>query len=38
MTSRTGSVGDAWARLPKRVRELVLPVTVLLLFGLYPYY
>ena len=38
MTSRTGSVGDAWARLPKRVRALALPVTVLLLVALYPNY
>jgi hypothetical protein len=38
MTGRTGSVGDAWARLPKRVRTLALPVTVLLLVALYPNY
>ena len=38
MSGRTGSVGDAWARLPKRVRTLGLPVTVLLLLVFYPNY
>jgi branched-chain amino acid transport system permease protein len=38
MSGRTGSVGDAWARLPKRVRTLALPVTVLLLLVFYPNY
>jgi branched-chain amino acid transport system permease protein len=38
MSGRTGSVGDAWARIPKRVRTLALPVTVLLLLVFYPNY
>src|SRR4029078_3004833 len=38
MSGRTGSVGDAWARLPKRVRTLALPVTGLLLLVFYPNY
>src|SRR4249920_2550791 len=38
MSGRTGPVGDAWARLPQRVRTLALPVTVLLLVVLYPNY
>ena len=38
MSGRTGPVGDAWARLPERVRVLALPVTVLLLVAFYPNY
>src|SRR5512132_4036721 len=38
MSGRTGAVGDAWARLPERVRTLVLPITVLLLVVFYPNY
>src|SRR5438093_1734000 len=38
MSGRTGPVGDAWARLPTRVRTLALPVTGLLLVVLYPNY
>ena len=37
MSGRTGPVGDAWARIPERVRVLALPVTVLLLV-FYPNY
>src|SRR5207342_705709 len=38
MSGRPGPVGDAWARLPERVRTLALPVTVLLLVAFYPNY